>query len=288
MTTAFSGTTMAAALTAAEVWLGRANWRGETPDQQHLLAILPAFQRAVAGSYGKWVHGYARPTAAEINAILKQEGFSIQLEDWPPVPGAFGTVGISDVTVAWREAGERTVVFTDDDEQYPGFKLDADANGQVVQLEGFGDNLVVELTTKEDLRVRVVMQPDPGDWRQLTNAAQKLRQAQVVPDSNQYMDSIVLPMVHMDVQPDISWVVGMSNGASLLSQAMQQCKFAMNQHGARAKEATALAFVESMSPTFFVDRPFLIVIDDPGAEVPVFQAHITEECWKDPGNLSDL
>jgi hypothetical protein len=296
MTTAFSGTTTAAAMTAAEVWLGSANWRAKTPDQQHLLAIMPVFQAAAAGPYGKWVNGYARPTAEELNAILESEGFDIRLGSWAPVPGAFGTVGLSDVTVSWRKKGEPTVIFTDDDSaQYPAFRLDAEANGRVVQLDGFAarnlvdgfgaDNLVVELTTREDLRVRVVMMPEPGGWRQLTDAAQKLWHAPVV--SDQYMDSIVLPKVSMDEQPDINWMVGMSVGSWAIGQALQQCKFAMNEHGARVKEATAFGF-ESMKPTFFVNRPFLIVIGDPAAEVPVFQAHLTQECWKDPGNLSDL
>jgi hypothetical protein len=97
--------------------------------------------------------------------------------------------------------------------------------------------------------------------------------------------------VKLDVQPDISWMTGLSYGAWVVTQALQQVRFGMNEHGARVVVDTAVGATRGGAhlPHYYtLDGAFRIVIVRQEMENPIFVGHVTEEDWKDPGDLREL
>jgi hypothetical protein len=123
---------------------------------------------------------------------------------------------------------------------------------------------------------------------------ERLRQASAVTSHD--FERVVVPKVHFTKEVDIDWLVGIESGVDPdiieVLAAKQEVRFGMNEIGARAKEASALAMIgrsitQEVS-TYVVDEPFLLWIERPGVDVPLFQAWFNEVSWEDPGDLADL
>src|SRR6266704_3173137 len=73
-----------------------------------------------------------------------------------------------------------------------------------------------------------------------------------------------------------------------ITQALQETHLAMNQEGARAKSAVALEvrITSTYSKTdLVIDGPVLVWFQRPGLTKPRFVGYITEEDWKNPGEI---
>jgi hypothetical protein len=291
----FSPLTIAAALGAAESFIGPYQLLGTTPDQHALVAGLRPYADALP-SYKYYTAGFAAETAAEINRELAARGFDIRLADWPasPIRRSFGVAGVTGVTVNWYRPG-KVVTIESDGQQFPGFAAGNAQRAELVQIDGF-DQPMVLIETMEGLELRLVMTGAPSSQLDLMDEARRLYQARVNPARSVSCSAAHLPMVRLKQQPDIDWLVGLglTNGAGVweIGQAKQEVRFGMNQYGARAKEATAFGVralsAEWPSP-YVVDQPFLIVIGRPGqVEAPLFGAYVTQDDWADPGDLSTL
>lgn len=112
-------------------------------------------------------------------------------------------------------------------------------------------------------------------------------------------EGLVFPMVTLDHRADIDWLVGMGtvelhNQPAWIDLAIQQTRLQMNDVGARAESAfLGVSMVLSArwswhrpKPDHVIKRPFLIWIERKGLSKPLFVGHITEEDWKNPGNIS--
>ena len=96
-----------------------------------------------------------------------------------------------------------------------------------------------------------------------------------------------------------SWLIGMrttmgeGHQEAVISQALQQTKFKMNQLGARVKSAVAIgisktsASIEILEP-IIINKPFFLWIERPGLSFPLMYAYIDEANWKNPGDLSRM
>jgi hypothetical protein len=289
VTQTFSPLTIAKALNAAEVFTGPYELVGTTTEQRSLVQALPAYYRR----YNTDSYGFAAATADEINAQLARAGFDIRLHCWSESLSNFGIAGITDVTVNWQTPGGLTTIAPDSGERYPGFILGSAQASRIVKIDEFLEP-IVQVFTVEGLDLRIVIAPEPDSQLNLMRTARILHEADISHrDIVAY--SACIPMVKLDEQPDISWLVGLSlkvasGPAWQVVQARQQVKFGMNQYGARAREATAAAVMKGISHErhYIVDRPFLVTIGLPDLDVPLFGAYITPESWADPGNLSAL
>jgi len=38
-------------------------------------------------------------------------------------------------------------------------------------------------------------------------------------------------------------------------------------------------------PALIIDKPFLVVFERPGLPQPLFTAYVTQDSWKDPGEI---
>jgi hypothetical protein len=98
-----------------------------------------------------------------------------------------------------------------------------------------------------------------------------------------YSDAIV-PMVDIDQEVDISWLVGMRMSDSMkISQARQQTKFQMNEKGAKVQSAATICIEKCFRPKEFkICDSFYLCIVRPGMKTPVFAAYIDKDSWKEP------
>ncbi|MEO5949778.1 MAG: hypothetical protein ABIP74_05215 [Candidatus Saccharimonas sp.] len=285
MSTAFSLTTLVGALQAAHEFIDPLRWQAVNDEQQALLERYGKYATAI--EHMSSLKCWAKRTAEEINEILAEHGFSIRLKSWGNDPNRFGTVSINDILVEWSEPGTPKELKTEAG-TYDGFLMPSHSF-DVIWVAGH-DEPILELSTKGAELVYITVAPDPGGLLELVEAVEKLRSGTWRLGGD--FEKVHLPMVKLDQRPDIDWVLGLNSGPWEVAEAVQQVIFGMSQHGARAKEATALAIVfRGMAPApkiYRVDRPFLVWIEHPDVEVPVFQAYITTEHWNDPGDLAQL
>ncbi len=266
------------------------DWRMPQGADDRLLTLVTGSAPALA-AYDRHVRSFAEPTADAINKRLAEAGFDIRLDHWEEGQGRFGVAAFMDAAVEWYKPGTLAQITGDDRTTYPAFTL-GDSNGLQVGTSRIFRGPVVRIRTPDGLEVRITITPRPRDPFQLVRLGSSLLTAELG-----YTDfaKATIPCVMLDEQPDISGLVGAAGyhpakAQYLIAQAVQQLKFGMNASGARVKEATAMGVTRSasFSPVYVVDRPFLIAIGNPKVGQPLFSAYVTEESWREPGNLAAL
>lgn len=232
------------------------------------------------------LNAWARTTAEELNQILAEHGFSIQLESWQPSPDRFGVVAIYDITINWLEEGS----ITDDDGNERRLP-----NGRPAFRLGDGAEVEFYRTRNGQVVVRIPGE-DTNDAVYLTKADQPLEQFELLAEAEQLsretararytndFGGILMPNVLMDVKPEIAeWLVGFSGTDAAGSpwtvmQALMQVKFALGPKGARAKVAVAIEFSRSVArepgPDYVVDHDILVWMERPDLSTPFFAAYV--------------
>jgi hypothetical protein len=224
----------------------------------------------------------------EVNQFLSTHNMRIQLTPERAHADTFYIASVLRVAFHWPvKARECHINFQDI--TYPAFLI---KQYYSVMQPTNGSNPVAVLKTNE------------GDFVYLTQAPQELRDftllASIAQNSIQDMqditdqyDGVIIPMVDLTDMPDMGWLRELSKQSSndgqiyYLSQALQQTNFQMNENGAAAQSAVALAAVRrglgpSRDKCLIFDKPFCLWIRRPGMTVPLFAAYIDPRDWKQP------
>ncbi len=292
MSTSLGLITIAKALASAEEFIGQGklSWQAVYGRQEKFLWHLPALFKVLP--LLPTLQGWARRTAEELNRILTDHGFSIQLNPWPASGNTFGVVAINDFTVAWPLVGQ-----THEDwgpqilvRGKPAFRLKRSSGVEFFRIPDSRDPLVRIPTSSGDT-VCILKQGIPiSDFELYTRVAELRTNIQSA--RTDYYEGVTVPMVNLSLTVSLDWLLGFYAMAGSdrweVAQAIQEVRFAMNQYGARAKEATALAVRRGMPRYYVMDGPFLLWIERPGLDIPVFVAHVTEDSWADPGDLAHI
>lgn len=232
------------------------------------------------------IEAMASSLAEEINRFLKERGFSIKVDEI--VEGAFGIVGILDLMVEWLSVGG-----VEDIKYLDTLYSAVNLSTNVSYFSLPNGEIVVEVETKSNDSVYMVMFKEPEDG--LTAEDASCFFMDILNDTDKILspkyEGVIFPMVDLNIQPDVSWIHGLTNGEWFISEAKMQCKLRMNQFGARAQAAFVASMarclvVEKPKPRFIIDRPFLMWISRPGVSRPLFTAYVDCDSWKDPGDLS--
>lgn len=228
--------------------------------------------------------------ADELNTILKNEGFSIQLQ--PFNKQEFGVVSILDVMMKWLHEGSRSkisVTKNADSIEYDAFEL---KNGfSVFTAQGYPHPIIAIDTRNDDgsvgkdrVFITVADAVETGDA--LVNKVRSIQQ--LVPNTEEYTH-VVIPMIDYDQSFKLDWLIGLQVNGWFVSQALQQTKLKMNEKGARVKSAAAIAMMRSAMPMsahkLIIDKPFFMWIEREGVAYPVFAGYMDEQFWKDPKGL---
>lgn len=230
--------------------------------------------------------------ADELNAILRKEGFGIQLDSFRPTE--FGVVSILDVMMKWLHEGQRSSITVETKEaepiRYDAFEL---KNGFAVgKLSGYAHPIVTIKTKNEDgtpgkdlVHLAVADEALGGD--QLWEKILKLRSLERK-EVEEYTHAVI-PMIDYDQSFKLDWLLNLNVNGWFISQALQQTKFKMNDKGARVKSAVAIAMMRSAMPMpsnkLIIDKPFYLWIEREGVPYPVFTGYLDEQFWKDPKGL---
>ncbi len=273
-------------------------WQAENAFQKlYLAGLLP--RREELGKFSEEeLRSWVSRNADELNKVLKDEGFDIQLEKFHK--DEFGVVSILDVLVEWLVAGQKTKIKCGDS-QYDAVEI-----GQYSEVDGQNRRLFVACSTTKHAHPIVVLETKSGDHVYMTIADRPLSGFELIERIDVIRGSlyhpepataVIFPMIDLNQQEDISglkgmWTTDMAGHGWTVSQALQQTKFKMNERGARVKSAVAIAItrtsVKISLQKILIDRPFFLWIGRPGVSTPLMYAYIDEKDWKNPGDLSSM
>ena len=230
--------------------------------------------------------------AENLNRILAEEGFSLRFDRFNP--GEFGVLSILDVTVAWLKEGK--VLPTFGQRRTPGVLIKPTTeidNRPVVLFSGFRTAIhpypIARVHTKSGDNVHMTIANSERSDFDLIERIDALH------TSDCYLgvfSSLLFPMVDFEETKNLDWLIGLETTGQpsfRIAKAAQQTKFKMNHTGARAKDAVTLTMRSTMAlagpPPLVIDEPFLLWIERPGLEKPIFYAYLDQTTWKDPGGL---
>jgi hypothetical protein len=239
------------------------------------------------------IESIASFTADDINRFLRERGFSIQLApfrrggNWRE----FGVASVLDLLVDWDRPGTQTTVRGQDGNVYPAAHLGT-AVSSFYQAAQHRYPVAQLQTTSSDRVYMTRLDSALADFDLLDYAQQLSGSLQPIYDYG----GVIFPMVDLKQEVDISWLLNLettsAEGESVkITQALQETHLAMNQEGARAKSAVALAIQPGTAslpkPDLVINGPFLVWFQRPGLTKPLFVGYLTEEVWKNPGELQE-
>ena len=227
--------------------------------------------------------------ADELNRILKKEGFGIQLQ--PFLPQEFGVVSILDVMLEWLHEGKissiASVQKNNEVKHYDAFEL---KKGFYVYQTAYNYPLVMietkgsEGSLGKDRVWLTVADEALGEgklWEKILTLRMLERK------KNDEYTHAVIPMIDYDQHFRLDWLLNMRINGWMISQALQQIKFKMNEKGAHIKSAAAIAMMRSTwqpspSKKLIIDRPFYLWVEREGVSLPIFAGYFDEAFWKKP------
>lgn len=282
--------TLAALFRAAEPILGDvADWHlvgFDNADRQEAAVQAYATYRAIVSEMRE-IESTCAWSADEINAWLAARKFDIMLE--PFSPKTFGMAAVSDFSVQWPEAAGLEHIRRPDGSTHEGFRLKSD---WLLCDDDPGENTTLWVRTQSNDVIGIAMAPRPGSESELLK---EVRMRMSVPARSRHPSPAMadLPMVDLDAKLDLSYLVGMwtkmpdRKFPDIITQALGQAMFRMNEKGARARVAMAAAVTRSLSMPRVIafNKPFLLWIERPGVNVPLFAAYLESDCWKKPAEL---
>lgn len=268
---------LAAALEKVLEIVKEENWSGSNnTKQQELLSLI---RRNIPSKdfEALTMQTIASRSTEVINSFLASNGFDIKLGELGP--NDLGIASILKILMTWKESCEHRIK-GQDGILYQGVKIKEEIKlldspysrgyiAQIHSLEGFD----IYLTT---------IPAKPVDEQELFALACKMSKTKnyEIPAK---LDSVSFPEVEMDNQPDLSWLLGMSAGQNVITQAVMQTKFKLDKTGAKAEAAVAIAVTRSFNlqkNDLMIDQPFIAWIEKPGIELPVFVAWCDYDSWK--------
>ncbi len=229
------------------------------------------------------LRSWADRDANRLNEILKQEGFAIRLN--PFGRGGFGVVSILKVAVKWLESSHaKKVDILSNGQIYPAVKM---KSGFKVCKSGKHRNLVlvVETDSQDVFYMTVADKSVLSDFALLDHI--KEIESDLVEISD--YSSAIFPMVNLDQEVDIGWLLDMGIGSHyVITQAMQQTKLKMNEFGAKVESAVAIGVNRCIQRDNFIkiDKPFYLWIKRGDLPFPIIAGYLDVDCWSNPGELA--
>ncbi|MFC1644859.1 hypothetical protein ACFL08_02440 [Patescibacteria group bacterium] len=229
----------------------------------------------------KELRAWVSDSAEEINKILKDEGFELQLRNLKPGETAF--LSILKILLKWLNPGiECTIQSPGDTKSYLGVEIE----------EGF--QVINSVKTDNPI---ICVNSENGDQVFMTIADEELKDFDLFEKiklihHNSHVRScntstVRFPMVDFDQQPDISWLQGMKHPEAVnITRAMQQTKFKMNEKGALLESAAVIVTYKCgpiTQPTVItINQPFYLWIKRPRVSLPILCAYMDTDVWSKP------
>jgi hypothetical protein len=267
-----------------DAFLGDSEWHGWSDGQQEFLTWYAAHRDQIYKLDS--LEALASIDYAELNRFLTAHGFVPMFESFSGI----GVVSILDMLVEWMTEGAPTTIRREG-VTYPAFSIDS-SGAAVYEIAGYEDPLI-RLATKTGHGLWLMKADEPASGLELNKTAGELLAA--VPSSYpdlEWTAGVIVPMLEMDVQPDLSWLLGVTaispDRKYVVQQAFQRFKLRANDKGARVKVATGIVMASaSCGPTpkpYRLDDPFIGFFTQPGNDaLPLAVFWADTDVWKNPG-----
>ena len=186
-------------------YLGNCQWRGINDEQREFLTWYAAHRDEIAKLSG--LEALASENYAALNSFLQARGFDPMLQPFDGV----GVVSILDMLVEWLTPGTLATItrYQEYTRQYPAFEISPFAV-KVYDVMGYDQPLAC-LDTKSGHKLWLMMWPEPTSGIQLANTAKRVLTTQRNA-SYSYTAGIKVPMLEIDVTPDLSWILDLETG----------------------------------------------------------------------------
>jgi hypothetical protein len=271
---------------AEEIMHLRKNWKSINKTQVH---FLEDFLEICRKDNLKEIVLEVSDRADVINEFLKNKGFSIMLQPFPA--NTLGFASVLDLIVEWLSLGEKVIIDAKNGGRYDGVRIKKDIVDFFESTVHGYRHIVAGIQTKSGDVVFITVPEEPVEGLDLVELADDIfRNMDMLPG---IYEGIRFPMVDVDITNDIGWLKGLSttNETGIpveITQAIQKVKIKMNEKGARFQSATAIAVTfkcVKMPQDLIIKEPFLVWVGRHELEKPLMAAFVTEESWKNPGNL---
>ncbi len=274
------------ALVAAEKELGpHRPWKALDEVQHQFIELAFAPGRDEVSDMPE-LESIASQDIATVNRFLRDRGFVIELKP----TGAAGEIGIASVLklmLEWLEKGIETGVrLQNTDRMFPAVLLKKGI--EFLELPDHFEPIVRIETVSGDV-VYLTMTDEAVAEEELNGFALRIMSG-TKPSLQQY-PGVIFPMIDLDLQPDLGWLIGLSTFGrdgriAVITQAVQQTKFCMDHVGAKVESAVAMMISRGISldapKPHTIDRPFLAVVARPFLTQPIFVGYLGTDCWKKP------
>lgn len=238
----------------------------------------------------------------EVNRFLKSKGFDIQLSPYStPHPKNRAIASVLDILLKWKVKGTESQIEVNTRE-YPAIFMPTNKSCRV-RMYHSQEVAIIKAENNDTVYLMMASENQalPKDFA-LVEYLKNIDEKNLTWGGD-YQD-VLFPMVDINDKPDISWLIGLqfpmanllfqSNVDFEITQALQQTKFQMNEEGAAAQSAVAIAIeVRSVSINppqrkhLVIDKPFYVWIKRDGIDIPVFAAYVDQENWKKPAKLGN-
>lgn len=244
---------------------------------------------------GERMKTFGSPSHEECNAFLKQEGFDIELEEFRG-SNPLGGVCTMHVGVEWEFEGEKTRIYlyqedSDEPKVYEAARLES---GISYLKSSKHEHPIVEISTKGPEKVYMTIADKALNGLSLFDRVVAIS-GSMSKDKRAYWEGVCFPMIDLDVQPDLSPLLGLTLPRTVkgkpaqpyvLEQAIAQVKFKANHLGAQTDAAAAGGIGIASGPQYVeLRKPFFVWKTIPDLNYPVLAAYVAEDSWKDPGEF---
>lgn len=236
------------------------------------------------------IESIAGRIADVINQWLASRGYSIRMDQFRPTE--VGAAAALKLLEKWVAAGtETTVQEAGSSREYPA-ALMPEGDLQHFTVDGHPHPIGL-LHGENGDEVYMTMY----DYKPSKDPFDLIRAALAMREGIRYTDAystLTFPMADVDVTTPLNWLLNMwtydqEGFYTFVSQAKQQSKLKLNHLGALMESGVTVGAMRFAFPVqkqpHVINRPFLYSAWRPGASLPVFVAHITQESWKNPGNF---
>lgn len=236
------------------------------------------------------------PDVEEVNQFLKTKGFDIQLVPFNnQAPKNRAIASVLDILLKWKVKGTESTI-TADSQAYPAIFM---PTNESCRVQTYKSNKVASIKAENGDTVHLMQAPTDKPLLKDFALVEYLRNINEhnLEDANDYED-VLFPMVDINEKVNLDWLLHLEFPVSYdevyeISQALQQTKFQMNEEGAAAQSAVAIAvtiktFIDSIPRKhLIIDKPFYVWIVREGVDIPLFAAYVDTENWKKPTKLGN-
>ena len=249
-------------------------------DSYHSLMSSELGDKANAtGLLDEYLKGKVTNDFNDLNQWFAENGFPDMNLYFPP--NGLGIGSIFDLLVDWIQPGEVTSLYIDG-ERYKGVQMKNNPNNvKGFKLKGY-EYPMFELMTRQDGWTVYLVEADinstyPLDPIDLLSHSQRLLSFSREPFS---FTKLKFPHVSMKLEVDISWMKGMKvDDGFQIDEAMKQLILQLDDKGARAQSAVAIATRGLDMGIYTINKPFFVIFMREGLPLAPFVAMTAKDTW---------